>query len=67
VLEPSKEVLEELMRLAPLLPSYDKTDQGFLNEMWMGSWHMLPYTYNFLKGVSCINVYRERERESVCV
>jgi hypothetical protein len=52
VLEPSKEVLEELMRLAPLLPSYDKTDQGFLNEMWMGSWNMLPYTYNFLKGVS---------------
>ena len=23
--------------------------QGFLNEMWMGRWKMLPYTYNFLK------------------
>ena len=49
VLAPSKELYESLLAAAPLLPSYDKTDQGFLNEMWIGNWNMLPYTYNFLK------------------
>ena len=49
VLKPSRALFESLMALAPLVPSYDKTDQGFLNEVWMGKWHMLPYTYNFLK------------------
>lgn len=49
VLSPSPSLLRLLLRRAPLVPSYDKTDQGFLNEIWAGQWTMLPYTYNFLK------------------
>lgn len=52
VLEPSKRLFNYLMSVAPYLPSYDKTDQGLLNEVYMGAWHALPYTYNFLKVLS---------------
>jgi len=51
VLKPDMAVYAELLRLAPLLPSYNKGDQGFLNRAF-SDWALhrhrqLPESYNY--------------------
>ena len=51
VLKPDKTIYAELLRLAPLLPSYNKGDQGFLNKAF-SDWALwrqrqLPESYNY--------------------
>ncbi|XP_054804001.1 putative UDP-glucuronate:xylan alpha-glucuronosyltransferase 4 [Prosopis cineraria] len=48
IIEPSQCMFEELMRRVWRLDSYNKGDQGFLNEVFTW-WHRLPWRLNRLK------------------
>lgn len=54
VFDPNKRLRDEIFEQAQRLESYDKTDQGMLNELFVQRWKMLSYTFNFLKDTGAL-------------